>query len=160
MIMIERDEVKFGGSAVKYGGDPVTGAWVLKGVAVTEMGVGNKREPMLRNAFETEQRSSWHANENLCKEVFHVGYGLGSSSNTAAPATMLQIQSPALHHLFCCNCDTETERDGQLSYKTHQTPTPYKTRNTIPTQTKIHNKCPCGWVQVQIAFLLLLGLYG
>jgi hypothetical protein len=59
MIKRKRDERKVDGSVTKDRGDG--GVGVSKGVAVTEFGVGDKREPVLGDAFEANQRSSWHA---------------------------------------------------------------------------------------------------
>jgi hypothetical protein len=44
-------------------------------MVITEFGVGNKREPMLGDAFVSDQGFGFYANKDLCKEFVVVGYG-------------------------------------------------------------------------------------
>lgn len=55
--MIKSDVIKVSGCVSEDGGDG--GMGVPEGVAMTESGVGYKREPTLGDAFESNQRSSY-----------------------------------------------------------------------------------------------------
>ena len=46
----------------------------MEGVGVAEFGVRDDREPLLRDAFEPDQRLSWYAHKELFKDVFVVTY--------------------------------------------------------------------------------------
>ncbi|XP_024175493.1 uncharacterized protein LOC112181336 [Rosa chinensis] len=74
--IIKRDETKWVFGCVKEdGGD--------RSVAVTESGVGYKREPVLGDTFESDQRPSRHTHKDLGKEFFGVGYGFCCATDAA-----------------------------------------------------------------------------
>ncbi len=73
MIEIKRDKTNGFGQVAKD--DRGRRVWATNGVKVTELGVREKREPMLGDAFEAEQNSSWNTNKDFREDIFIVPYG-------------------------------------------------------------------------------------
>ena len=70
MMRVKRDEVRIGRYIRNEGEDGWT--WIPKGVDTTEVGVRNKREPVLGDAFAEEQCSSWHTHKDFQNDIFIV----------------------------------------------------------------------------------------
>lgn len=73
MIQIKRDKANVSGEIAKDRGSGRVR--VPKGVKVTELGVRDKREPILGDTFEAEQNLSWNTDKDFRKDIIIVPYG-------------------------------------------------------------------------------------